>query len=95
MAVQTFLKSKNRTSLEGIRAYCRTGGVNVKDPVQMIPAREETVDEDTKMVTPAAPAIGEPDYWYTSVLFFLPIAPSGDIELCDEETGSALGLSWA
>lgn len=77
--IDTYLKSTNRESLEKLREFA----MNVIGPVQGIAATEMEA------------ATGDPAYWYVCIRFLLPIAPCGDIEACDSETGTAVCGVWA
>ncbi len=82
--VDTYLKSKNREALEALRGFI-TNMIDVRQGRSAIPS--EGVEGDEAYV-PAAPAVGDPQYFYTCVRALFPVPAFGEVEACDAGEGA-------
>lgn len=88
--IDTFLKSKNITALEELRAFV----INVIGPCQGQAATEASTDADG-IVTEAQPAKGDPSYHYACIRAPFQIAPYGEVEACDTQEGVDVCGAWS
>lgn len=88
--IDTYLKSKNKASLEVLSEFTP----HIIGPVQGTPAQVEQTDGDG-ITIPAVDAKGDFDYYYVCVRSLLPVPVFDDIEECEEEEGKAVVGVWA
>lgn len=88
--IVTYIKAHAAEEITALRAFVR----NVSDPMRGLPATDEMTDEEGNVI-PAQEAIGDPDYFYSSVLagFLMPLF--GGLEAADKETVEKLCGVWA
>ena len=82
--IDTYLKSTDKAALEAIAA-------TVVNHTEVVQGAAASKDDDGNEI----PAKGDPAYWYMLVRAAFPVPAIDGVELCDEQTGSAVCGVWA